>query len=266
MMVGREVLLRVEKPPAKPGDVAARGRATCTCVDDRELEKVRGVSLAGARGRDRRHRRRRRQRPDRADRGDHRACAARASGTISVAGKPSSARTRARTMLDAGVGHIPEDRQRRGLVLEFSLAENIALHDYRKPPDSQHGWLFPRPPDRARARRLITEFDVRGGGPTTRAGALSGGNQQKVVVAREIDAQPEGARSPRSRRAASTSARSSSCTGAWSPSATRAARSCSSRSSSTRSSRSPTGSSSCSRARSSASTRRRRPRRSSASP
>ena len=42
-------------------------------------------------------------------------------------------------MLDAGVGHIPEDRQRRGLVLEFSIAENIALHDYAKPPDSRSG-------------------------------------------------------------------------------------------------------------------------------
>ena len=55
-------------------------------------------------------------------------------------------------MLDAGVGHIPEDRQRRGLVLEFSIAENIALHDYAKPPDAKWGWLFPTRLDRARAR------------------------------------------------------------------------------------------------------------------
>jgi len=92
-------------------------------------------------------------------------------------------------MLDAGVGHIPEDRHRRGLVLDFTLAENIALHDYAKPPDSRFGWLFPSRLI-ARARRLLLEFDVRGGGPTTRAGALSGGNQQKVVIAREVSRDP----------------------------------------------------------------------------
>ena len=47
-------------------------------------------------------------------------------------------------MLDAGVGHIPEDRQRRGLVLEFSIAENIALHDYAEPPDCEVGLALPR--------------------------------------------------------------------------------------------------------------------------
>ena len=96
----------------------------------------------------------------------------------------------ARRALDVGIGHIPEDRQRRGLVLEFSIAENIALHDYNKEPDSHWGWLFPR---RLidRARRLISEFDVRGGGPLTRAGGLSGGNQQKLVAAREIDRDPK---------------------------------------------------------------------------
>jgi len=93
-------------------------------------------------------------------------------------------------LLDAGVGHIPEDRQRRGLVLEFSIAENIALHDYSKPPDAKWGWLFPKRLV-AIARVLIEQFDVRGGGPLTRAAGLSGGNQQKVVVAREIARDPK---------------------------------------------------------------------------
>jgi simple sugar transport system ATP-binding protein len=93
-------------------------------------------------------------------------------------------------MLDAGVGPIPEDRQRRGLVLEFTIAENIALHDYNRPPESKWGWLFPRVLIEL-ARRLIREFDVRGGGPPTLAGALSGGNQQKVVAAREINRDPK---------------------------------------------------------------------------
>src|SRR5207247_7073463 len=111
------------------------------------------------------------------------------SGTVSVAGK-SFTNADAREMLDAGVGHIPEDRQRRGLVLEFSIAENIALHDYAEPPDAKWGWLFPsRMIERARV--LIKQFDVRGGGPLTRAGGLSGGNQQKVVAAREISRDPK---------------------------------------------------------------------------
>jgi ABC-type uncharacterized transport system permease subunit/ABC-type branched-subunit amino acid transport system ATPase component len=93
-------------------------------------------------------------------------------------------------MFDAGEGHIPEDRQRRGLVLEFSLAENIALHDYRHEPYSRHGWLYPARMVE-RAGKLLKEFDVRGGGPQTPGGALSGGNQQKVVLAREISGEPK---------------------------------------------------------------------------
>jgi simple sugar transport system ATP-binding protein len=88
------------------------------------------------------------------------------------------------------VGQIPQDRQHRGLVLEFSIAENIALHDYRKQPNARFGWLFPKNLIRE-ARRLIKEFDVRGGGPETPAGSLSGGNQQKVILAREIDRDPK---------------------------------------------------------------------------
>jgi simple sugar transport system ATP-binding protein len=75
-------------------------------------------------------------------------------------------------------------------VLEFSLAENVALHDYNKAPDAKWGWLFPKRLVE-RARRLIEEFDVRGGGPFTPAGALSGGNQQKLVAAREISRDPK---------------------------------------------------------------------------
>jgi simple sugar transport system ATP-binding protein len=75
-------------------------------------------------------------------------------------------------------------------VLEFSIAENIALHDFCYPPASKGGWLYPRRLTE-RARQLIKDFDVRGGGPQTPAGALSGGNQQKVVVAREVARNPK---------------------------------------------------------------------------
>jgi ABC-type uncharacterized transport system ATPase subunit len=186
-MVGREVLLRVEKPPAQPGDGLLAVK-DLSVVDDRGIEKVRDLSLSvrageivGIAGVD--------------GNGQSELIDAIAglrkveSGSVEVAGRPL-ANASAREMFDAGLGHIPEDRQRRGLVLEFSIAENVALHDYAKPPDAKWGWLFPnRLVERARA--LIREFDVRGGGPLTRAGSLSGGNQQKVVAGREIARDPK---------------------------------------------------------------------------
>ncbi len=186
-MVGREVLLRVEKTPANPGEPMLQ-LEDLHVVDDRGIEKVRGVSfevrggeilaLAGVDGNGQtelidaiaglRHV---------------------ASGRVRVAGRDVT-NGGARVSLDAGLGHIPQDRQLRGLVLEFTIAENVELHDFDKPPASRWGWLFPRR-FVERARRLIREFDVRGGGPLTRAGALSGGNQQKVILAREIDRDPQ---------------------------------------------------------------------------
>src|SRR5204862_3167259 len=106
-----------------------------------------------------------------------------------VLGDANVTREDARHVVDHGLGHIPADRQRRGLVLDFTLAENLGLHDYRKEPNSRFGWLFPNRLVR-RARRLLEQYDVRGGGPQTRAAALSGGNQQKVVLAREISREP----------------------------------------------------------------------------
>jgi general nucleoside transport system ATP-binding protein len=186
MMVGREVLLRVEKQRATPGEPLLEVEGL-RVIDDRGLEAVVDVSLvvhageivglAGVDGN------------GQSELIDALAGLRRpASGRIRVVGKDVTGAA-TRKVLDLGVGHIPEDRQRRGLVLDFTLAENLALHDYRAEPDSRFGWLFPRRMI-ARARKLLREFDVRGGSPQTRAGALSGGNQQKVVIAREVARNP----------------------------------------------------------------------------
>jgi simple sugar transport system ATP-binding protein len=108
---------------------------------------------------------------------------------VTVAGDDLTGKS-AHAFLEHGMGHIPEDRHRRGLVLEFSLAENLVLHDYAKAPYAKHGLLSPKRIVEA-ARGLLREFDVRGGTPQTRASALSGGNQQKVVVAREVSRDPK---------------------------------------------------------------------------
>jgi simple sugar transport system ATP-binding protein len=186
LMVGREVLLRVEKSPAEP-DEPLFIVEDLTVFDDRGLPAVREVSfsvraaeivgIAGVDGNGQtelidaltglRHV---------------------ASGKVAVGGHDVTKQS-AHDHYDAGLGHIPEDRHLRGLVLDFTLAENLALHDFEKDPFAKFGWLRPSRMISS-ARRLLQEFDVRGGGPRTRAAALSGGNQQKVVVAREVARDP----------------------------------------------------------------------------
>ena len=186
LMVGRDVLLRVDKNAAQPAEPLLVVE-DLHVVDERGLEAVRGMSfevrggeivgIAGVDGNGQS------ELVD-AITGLRRPT----SGRIVVAGEDVTF-DGCRECLDAGIGHIPEDRHLRGLVLDFTLAENLALHDYRKEPDSRFGWLYPKRLV-ARARKILQEFDVRGGGPETHAAALSGGNQQKVVVAREVSRNP----------------------------------------------------------------------------
>ena len=136
MMVGREVLLRVDKSPSRPGEPLLRVE-NVTAIDDRGLEVVHDVSLevrggeilglAGVDGNGQselidvitglRHAE---------------------AGRVILDGEDISHAT-AREVIDSGIGHIPEDRHRRGLVLPFTLTENLALHAYRSPPDSRCG-------------------------------------------------------------------------------------------------------------------------------
>ena len=187
MMVGRDVVLHIDKEPATPGEPLLEVE-DLHVIDDRELEAVRGVSfqvrsgeIVGIAGVD--------------GNGQSELIDALSglrdveSGTVRVQGEDLTDAS-ALSMLHSGIGHIPEDRQARGLVLDFTIAENLALHDFREPPMSRHGWLFPRRLLDG-ADELIEEFDVRGGSALTSAGSLSGGNQQKVVIAREVNRDPQ---------------------------------------------------------------------------
>jgi simple sugar transport system ATP-binding protein len=186
-MVGRDVLLRVDKRAAAPGETLLEVD-DLKVRDERGLEAVRGVSfqvrageivaIAGVDGNGQTHlidAITGLTKPE--------------SGSVVVAGDELTGGN-AHSFLEHGVGHIPEDRHRRGLVLEFSLAENLILHDYAKEPYASAGFLKPAAIVQS-ARKLLKEFDVRGGTPQTRASALSGGNQQKVVVAREVHRNPK---------------------------------------------------------------------------
>ena len=161
LMVGRDVLLRVDKTAPEPGEPLLEVDGL-SVRDDRGIEKVRGVSfdvrrgevvaIAGVDGN-----------------GQSELIDALTglrkieSGHIRISGREIAHET-AREHFEAGFGHIPEDRQHRGLVLDFSIAENMGLHDFRKPPSSRYGWLYPKRLVE-RARLLIKEFDVRGGEP-----------------------------------------------------------------------------------------------------
>ena len=87
----------------------------------------------------------------------------------------------------AGISHIPEDRHKHGLVLDFTLEENMVLQRYWEPAFQKHGFIK-KDEVRRYAEKLIEQYDVRSGqGPITIARSMSGGNQQKAIVAREID-------------------------------------------------------------------------------
>ncbi|MCB9514633.1 MAG: ABC transporter ATP-binding protein [Candidatus Latescibacteria bacterium] len=186
MMVGREVLLRVEKPPATPGPVrlALKG----LCVDrqpgvapltkvDLELRAGEIVGLAGVEGN-----------------GQRELAAVLAgllppdAGSIHLDGRrvgPLSPK-RARAL---GIRLVPEDRQKSGLVLSMSLRENLILGQEDDPALSRLGFLRPAAVD-ALARRRIADYDLRVTDPGQLAAELSGGNQQKLILARELDARP----------------------------------------------------------------------------
>jgi simple sugar transport system ATP-binding protein len=110
-----------------------------------------------------------------------------AGGRILLNGKDISSYS-IRKRIESGIGHIPEDRQKHGLIGEFSLAENIVLKNYYLPPFTIHGCMLNNEAMKKKADSLISSFDIRAGeGAATPVNSMSGGNQQKVIIAREID-------------------------------------------------------------------------------
>jgi general nucleoside transport system ATP-binding protein len=182
LMVGRDVLFRLDKEPAKPVDPVIEVQ-DLVVEDDRGLLAVNGLSLqvrggeiVGLAGVD--------------GNGQSELIEALTglrkplSGTIRLGGRDMTGADVRQAAAQSG--HIAEDRQRRGLILPFTLAENLALRDYRKPPISNRFGLMSPRRMREHARPLLDQYDVRGGDPDAFASSLSGGNQQKVVIAREI--------------------------------------------------------------------------------
>lgn len=111
-------------------------------------------------------------------------------GQVIINGADASKKTiRARNL--CGLAHIPEDRHKHGLILDYSLEDNLILKQYFNPKYQRHGWRL-LPKIRDYAENLIERFDIRSGqGPLTLTRSMSGGNQQKAIVAREIDYNPD---------------------------------------------------------------------------
>jgi len=191
MMVGREVLLRVEKPDAKAGaavlslrGLSVLGRDGSKRLDGISFEVRAGeiVGIAGVEGN-----------------GQTELIEVLAglipgssvSGSISFQGRDIT-RLNARARKELGIAHVPEDRHRRGLLLDFSLAENTILGvHYRKPAVGAGNFMLNQKGIQQHTAQVIRDFDVRPPNPALPARALSGGNQQKLIIGREFELPPK---------------------------------------------------------------------------
>ena len=190
MMVGRNVSFHVDKKPCQPGDVVLDVEHMTVASKIHKNNAVKDVSLKVRRG--------------------EIVCLAGidgngqtefvygltgleplVSGKISLCGKDiTHASIRHRSTM--GMSHIPEDRHKHGLVLDYTLEDNLVLQRYFEPEFTSKAGFLRRDNIRKYAERLIEQYDVRSGqGPITVARSMSGGNQQKAIVAREIDKDPE---------------------------------------------------------------------------
>ncbi|MBA2319208.1 MAG: ABC transporter ATP-binding protein [Euzebyales bacterium] len=184
LMVGRDVSFEVDKAPAEPGAVVLRV-VDLTVADDRGVPTVSGLELqvrageifgvAGVEGNGQRE-------LVEAITGIRPSV----SGSVAIGGTDVTG-WNPRRIADLGVGHVPEDRSKDGLVGPFSLADNLVLNRYHRAEFSRR-FVVRRDAVRRNAERLVADFDVRTTGVDVPAGTLSGGNQQKLVIARELSA------------------------------------------------------------------------------
>ena len=182
MMVGREVILKVDKAAASMGEEVLHVR-DLHVTDRRGLESVRGVSfsvrageilgVAGVQGNGQTE-------LVQALTGLHMP----RSGQVTLLGHDVTYNA-PRSIIESGMAHVPEDRQRHGLVLSYPVADNLMLCTYYLPPFGVNYMIDHRALDEY-ARRLVQQFDVRTPSPYVSTSTLSGGNQQKVIVAREL--------------------------------------------------------------------------------
>jgi general nucleoside transport system ATP-binding protein len=182
MMVGREVVLSLDKKPANPRESVLLVQ-DLVVKDHRNIEAVKQVSfevkageilgIAGVQGNGQTE-------LIEAISGLHNP----ASGKVTLAGEDVTGKN-PRGLYEIGLGHIPEDRQRHGLVLPYPVSDNLILCTYYREPFA-HGIVMDEKAINDNATQLVKQYDVRTPGIYTHAGNLSGGNQQKVIIAREL--------------------------------------------------------------------------------
>ncbi len=187
MMVGRDVVFELKRTPGRPGEPVLEVRGL-TVLGDRGREAVRGVSfevregeifgIAGVAGNGQRE-------LVQAIVGLRRV----KSGSVRVMGVDATNRS-PREIAELGVGHIPEERLKFGIVPDMSVAENSVLKSYYRPP-YRKGLLLDYGEIRRTAESLINEYEIAVPSPDTRARLLSGGNMQKLIVGREIRRDPK---------------------------------------------------------------------------
>jgi simple sugar transport system ATP-binding protein len=190
LMVGRKVLLRVDKKPATPGKTVLEIEGL-RVTDDHGVERLKGIDLtvrageilgiAGVAGNGQS------ELLELLGGYTHGTGIVRINGEpIDLTGRHSDGRTRRRR----GIAHVPEDRQREGLIMDFTAWENMVF-GYHDDPRWQSGLLMDNDGIRTEAAAKMDRFDVRPPNPLLAAKNFSGGNQQKIVLAREIERNPE---------------------------------------------------------------------------
>ena len=190
LMVGRKVLLRVDKTAASPGDVVLDVKGL-RVVDEQGVERLRGIDLqvrageilgiAGVAGN------------GQSELLEVLGGYADGTGTITLNGQPielTGKKSDGQSRRARGIAHVPEDRQREGLIMDFVAWENTAF-GYHRDPAYRSGILSKNAAIKAETQAKMTRFDVRPPNPHLAAKNFSGGNQQKIVLAREIERNPD---------------------------------------------------------------------------